>query len=152
MTAPESWLLIEAVAERLRAIKIVDGYHTDAGLDVITEHALVKDEPDSPQLLVFLDGELSTAQSSSRKWRDRVAPVTVQGRMPLSHARAQRIAHELLADLDRAIPADSAQLTGDEWALGVTSLSLVQRPGGADSVVVQLILSVSHRVYTATPT
>lgn len=148
---PESWLLVEAVAERLRAILIDAGYHTDAGTNVITEHAQIDDASAAPQLLVFLDGELRTAASSSRKWRDRVAPITVQCRFPLKLPTAQHRAHQVMADLDRAIPADAPQLTDDEWAIQQEALSILQRPTGADTVVVQLELSVSHRVYTPTP-
>ncbi len=146
--APESWQLVEATALRARAIKIDAGYYTDAGLDVVTEHAELKDKPASPQLLVFMDGDLKSAESSSRKWRDRVAPILVQCRFPLSYDNAQRQAHEVLADLERAFPVDAVQLTTDEWAISQESLTIVQRPQGADVVVVQLILLVSHRVYT----
>lgn len=150
MTAPESWLLVEALAERLRAIKIGAGFHTDAGLHVVTEFAQVRHADATPQIYVFMDGEIRIAESSSRKWRDRVAPITVQARFPLSLDTAQRNAHELLADLDRAIPADAAQLTTDEWAFAVDSLVISQRPSGADTVVVQMTVLVSHRVYFPT--
>lgn len=146
MTAPESWLVLEAVAERLRAIKIADGYRTDAGRDVVTEHAELKADPVLPQLLVFADGEFRLASSSSRKWRDYILPVVVQCRFLHSQIRAQRQAHDVAADLDRAIPANAEKLTNHSWAIAQTGLLISQRPQGASTTVVQLSLDVSYRV------
>ena len=146
MTAPESWLVLEAVAERLRAIKIADGYRTDAGLDVITEHAQLNDKPEAPQLLVFADGEFRLAASSSRKWRDYILPVVIQCRFLHSQATAQRQVHDVAADLDRAIPPNAEKLTDTEWAIAQTGLLISQRPQGASTTVVQLSLDVSYRV------
>lgn len=150
MTAPESWLIVEAVAERLRAIKIAGGYRTDAGLKVVTEHALIEEASEQPQLLVFLDGPMNPAASSSTKWRDLVAPLTVQGRYPIRLEDAQRRAHDLASDLQRAIPPDTTQLTTDEWNFRIESIAIIQRPFGADTVVVEMGLLVSHRVFTPT--
>lgn len=150
--APESWLLVEAVAERLRAITIANGYRTDAGLDVVVEYADVKDEPESPQLYVFLDGDLAPKEDTAkaRTFRDYVAPVMAQAKFPISHARAQRQAHDLMSDLNRAVPPSAPRLTSDEWGLRQLSLAIVQRPRGADFVVVELVLETTFRVYNPT--
>lgn len=150
MPAPESWQVIEAVAERLRVITIAGGFRTDAGLDVVTEHAELKTDSPTPQLLVFADGEVRLAASSSRKWRDYILGVVVQCRFQQAQQRAQRQAHEVMADLDRAIPADAAKLTNAEWKIEQTGLVIAQRPLGASTTVVQLSLDVSYRVETPT--
>lgn len=149
-TPPESWLLIEAIKTRLQAITIANGFRTDAGLDVVTEYARVKESPEVAQLYVFLDGVPQNAETSSRKWRDRVVPIVAQGRFRLSHSTAQRQAHDLLDDLDMMFPPDAPQLTDAEFALEQESLSIIQRPWGAEIVMVQLALLVSHRVYNKT--
>lgn len=144
--APETWTLIEAVAERLRAVKIADGYYTDAGLDVITETVDHKDEPQAPQSTVFIDGAIDITQET-RKWTDVDVPIVVQIRVPLSAQRAQQMAHGAAADIRRALNPSSGQISPDEFKASIESIDIVPRPFGAAVIVVQAVLRASLRIY-----
>jgi len=144
--APETWTLIEAVAERLRAIKIADGYYTDAGLDVVTETVDHKDEPDAPQSTVFIDGSIDVKQET-RKWTDVEVPVVAQIRIPISAQRAQQMAHGAAADVRRALNPSSGQISPDEFKAVIESIDIVPRPFGAAVIVVQAVLRASLRIY-----
>lgn len=142
---PETWTLIEAVAERLRAIRIADGYYTDAGLDVVTETVDHKDEPGSPQSTVFIDGSISITQET-RKWTDVEVPVVAQIRIPISAQRAQQMAHGAAADVRRALNPSSGQISPDEFKAVIESIDIVPRPFGAAVIVVQAVLRASLRI------
>lgn len=143
---PETWTLIEAVAERMRAVKITDGYYTDAGLDVITETIGHKDEPSAPQSTVFMDGAISITQET-RKWTDVEVPIVVQIRIPLSAERAQKMAHGAAADIRKALNPSSGQISPDEFKAVIESIDIVPRPFGAAVIVVQAVLRASLRIY-----
>ena len=145
MTAPASWALIEAVAERMRAIKIVDGYHTDAGLDVITETVDHQDEPKAPQITVFSDGSL-VVKDETRKWTDIDVPIVIQLRIPISSRRAQRMAHEAAADILTALNPRSGQISVDEFKADIESTDIVPRPFGAAVIAVQVVLRATLRI------
>lgn len=142
---PETWTLIEAVAQRLRAIKIADGYYTDAGLDVVTETVDHKDEPDAPQSTVFIDGSIDVRQET-RKWTDVEVPVVAQIRIPISAQRAQQMAHGAAADVRRALNPSSGQISPDEFKAVIESIDIVPRPFGAAVIVVQAVLRASLRI------
>lgn len=142
---PETWTLIEAVAQRLRAIKIADGYYTDAGLDVVTETVDHKDEPDAPQSTVFIDGSIDVRQET-RKWTDVEVPVVAQIRIPISAHRAQQMAHGAAADVRRALNPSSGQISPDEFKAVIESIDIVPRPFGAAVIVVQAVLRASLRI------
>lgn len=142
---PETWTLIEAVAERLRAITIADGYHTDAGLDVITETIDHKDEPVAPQATVFVDGAIDIVEET-RKWTDIQVPIVVQIRIPLSAERAQKMAHGAAADIRAALNPKSGRISADEFKADIESIDIVPRPFGAAVIVVQAVLRASLRI------
>lgn len=142
---PETWVLIEAVAERMRAVTIAAGYHTDAGLDVITETINHKDEPVAPQSTVFVDGAIDITQET-RKWTDVEVPIVVQIRIPLSAERAQKMAHGAAADIRRALNPSSGQISPDEFKAAIESIDIVPRPFGAAVIVVQAVLRASLRI------
>jgi len=143
---PETWILIEAVAQLLRAIRIADGYYTDAGRDVVTETVDHKDEPDAPQSTVFIDGSIDVKQET-RKWTDVEVPVVAQIRIPISAQRAQQMAHGAAADIRRALNPSSGQISPDEFKAVIESIDIVPRPFGAAVIVVQAVLRASLRIY-----
>ena len=145
MTAPASWTLIEAVAERLRAIKIADGYFTDAGLDVITETVDHRDEPKAPQITVFTDGAI-TIPYDGKKLTNVEVPVVVQVRIPLSSRRAQRMAHEAASDIRRALDPKSGQISAEEFKADLESIDIVPRPFGANVIAVQALLRATLQI------
>ena len=145
MTAPASWALIEAVAERLRAIKIADGYYTDAGLNVITETVDHDDEPKAPQVTVFTDGSI-VVKDDTRKWTDIEVPIVIQMRIPSSSRRAQRMAHEAAADMRAALNPRSGQISIDEFKADIESTDIVPRPLGAAVIAVQVVLRATLRI------
>jgi hypothetical protein len=142
---PESWVLIEAVATRLRAIRVDAGFHTDAGNDVITELVDHKDEPAAPQISVFVDGPM-TITADARLWQDIEIDVTAQGRVPINLDHAQLIAHRLAADIRRALDPRLGQFSPDEFKAESLSIEIVQRPFGAAVTVVQASMRATVRV------
>lgn len=145
MTAPASWTLIEAVAERMRAIKIVDGYYTDAGLDVITETVDHQDEPKAPQITVFTDGSI-TIPHDGKKLTHLEVLIVVQLRIPLSSHRAQRMAHEAASDIRRALDVRSGQISAEEFKADLESIDIVPRPFGAAVIAVQALLRATLQI------
>lgn len=145
MSEPESWILIESVAARLRAIRVDAGYHTDAGNDVIAELIDHKDEPTAPQISVFVDGPMTTV-SDTRKWKDVEIDVTVQGRVPIHMPSAQLVAHRLTADILRALDPQLGQFGPDEFKAENITIEIVQRPFGAAVTVVQASMRATVRV------
>lgn len=142
---PETWTLVEAVAERMRAVKIADGYYTDAGLDVITETIGHKDEPAAPQSTVFVDGAIDIVEET-RKWTDIQVPIVIQIRIPLSAQRAQKMAHGAAADIRSALNPKSGRISADEFKADIESIDIVPRPFGAAVIVVQAVLRAGLRI------
>lgn len=149
MSDPESWVLIQAVAARLRLIRIDAGYHTDAGNDVIAELVDHKDEPEAPQITVFMDGPM-TITSDARLWQDVEIDVTAQGRVPINLDHAQLIAHRLAADIRRALDPRQGQFSPEEFKVENLNIEIVQRPFGAAVTVVQASMRATVRVAKTT--
>lgn len=149
MSEPESWVLIEAVATRLRAIRVDAGYRTDAGNDVIAELVDHKDEPAAPQISVFVDGPM-TITADARLWQDIEIDVTVQGRVPINLDHAQLIAHRLADDIRSALDPRLGQFSPDEFKAENLSIEIVQRPFGAAVTVVQASMRATVRVAKTT--
>ena len=130
-TKPQAQLILDQLVTWLTEIQQVNGYYTDAGLDLRTEQTR-DSEPDAPCLYLFDDDAIATpiADSGKNRWMqtltiEALIEDTGTGR---AHAR------QLLTDIHRALRRKTL-----DWppaagviALRETARAIPPRPQSSD--------------------
>jgi len=137
---PVTWRLALAIQSLLQTITKANGYRTDIGLNVLVED----DQSDSKLetvLPVVIDVNKSqrTAQQGVNS-RQRGIDFTIESGTVASLANAKQLAHQILADIEKAMdrqaPVSSSSTSGIRSAKLVSS-EILKRPEGLPAIVVQ---------------
>lgn len=142
MSEPASWLLLEFLADRVRAITVDNGYFSDLGLDpvVTDDNDLDKDQAGT----VIDSGELTTTSSTSEQLNYDM-DVIVEFGVPRGDGQnnVKRLVHRAALDLARALmikPRDLPRYVRKFEETGARVLS-----GDAESGTAYLIAQVTAR-------
>lgn len=139
---PVSWLAIELIEARLRAVTRDAGYHTDLGLGTVSTDPAEKASAGSAMHTLIDAGDFTEKPESSGK-RTKVSDmdVTIEVIVPWSETEsAARLAHRARADVVRALSGGvraaeegirKLEITGSGFALGITA-------DGAAAVIAQV--------------
>lgn len=104
---PKLARIVDAVVDRLRAIRQVDGYFTNLGFSVVTDPA----EQDEGTLLVYLDGPRALDTAGTRRVKTSQA-ITIEAAAARDDTSAHHQGARLLADIQRAIEVGDGTLGG----------------------------------------
>lgn len=123
MSEPLDHQIVEGIATALRNIRKVNGYHTDAGLQVLSEE-FHEEIDDSKIVLEVLDDD-ETAESQNCKRRKATLDLTIAVFYPAGQVdqALRRDARRVLADIRRAL----ASIDCLNWITGVTGLEITGR-------------------------
>jgi len=107
--------MCQAIAERLRKIRTTDGFHTDAGLDVVLEPLPALAE-DGRTFLVVLWSQQTRASDPAVIRTHQLTAFEVIARVPAAQGEAQQQLDAITADIERAMAAP-----GPPWPSGYTA-------------------------------
>lgn len=138
--APQSWSLLQRVANRLTEIRTAADYRTDIGSAVALEPA---QHPDDDATGLTL-GALGVQRDANKPHgRHRVLQALAEATVPASLAEAHALSHAIAADIEDAL---------DDWIplpnalpVLVEDIVFLDRPEGLPVIAVQVALTIRYR-------
>ncbi len=112
MSDPRSWLVIEAMAARLKLIRQVNGYRTDAGENVSAEPLQEDGRRGDFYLVPLLEGTRRGTDPAKAQGNARAATYAVMAMIKAERRGAQKELHFLLADIDQAFAKTAEAMKG----------------------------------------
>lgn len=141
MSEPITWQALVAIQGFLSRIQVVNGYFTDAGLQVDLEPFQVDGETTSASSLRVVEDD-TDAFEDGRDVRTGEVNVLIECYIPVTDDNAQLNAHRIRADVVKAIPTRSRDLPQNIHTVSVTGRRIFQRPNGFPFVVTQVSLRI----------
>lgn len=151
MADPVSWLAIELIETRLKAVSIATGYLLDLNAGVVTTDPAKKADAGAIHTLISAGGFTERPESSGRRMKVSDMDVAIEVTVPFDDDKnAAKLAHYARADVIRAVSGGvlrteegvrAIDITGSDFSLGVTA-------DGAAVVIAQ----VTARAGLAEPT
>lgn len=141
--------IVGQAATWLRAIRIVNGYATDAGAHVVTE-AVGMDGNTATLIVAVYLSDLTLVKSTPMR-RDWQMEMQVEARIPVSSKTAEAQALAVLEDVIHAIPTKSCDMPSNFQTLDVAGGSIQRQPDGVPYIVVGVTLRGTCYEYTSQP-
>lgn len=137
---PIAWAILELVQARLRTVRKVGGYRTDAGRDVRLEPAPF-DPNDAPRLTLYPLTMLYP--DDARATRERGFTFVVEALVPVKLDNAQARIVETLADIEDAL--DGYTQSPLALPLQFQEAVLLDRPDGIAAMAGQVLFGTRYR-------
>jgi hypothetical protein len=139
---PLSLRIVQAIVERLETISTEDGYRTDAGENV---HAGLRFLDRGEQIVLCVTAQNAQAEINTfPRVTERMA-VNVEGHRVHDGSNAERLAHELIADIKQAVMrADDRTLGGLCRTLDPIGWGILYPEDGEQYVSVQAGFSIRY--------
>lgn len=141
--------IVAQVQAWLSAIRIANGYATDAGANVVTE-ALGMDGRDNALVVGVYLSDLTLVNGTPRR-RDWQLDMQVEARIPISFKTAEAQAVAVLEDVVHAVPTKSCAMPDNFQMLDVTGAQIQRQPDGVPYIVVGVTLRGTCYEYTSSP-
>lgn len=140
MTDPLTWTFIKFVETCLQNISTSNGYHTNAGSNVLLEVYSLNDETDEfPTLRITEDD--SDESNSGRGYTDNEVRITIESyQRNAGDETAQLNAHKIRSDIKKALPKKSKEMPVGVGSMEVVSARLIQPRDGMPFLVTQVAL------------
>jgi hypothetical protein len=137
---PRTWAILETLADRLRQIRKVNGYLTDAGADVRLEPSQF-DPDDAPRITLY---SLATiAPDDARSLSEREFTLVVEAIYPTCLDNAHRAIVDMGADIEQAIEAYLQQ--PGALPLRFRESLILERPDGIAAMAMQIMFNTRYR-------
>jgi hypothetical protein len=137
---PRRWSILETLQERLREIRQVNGYLTDAGEDVRLEATQFLPE-DAPRITLYSVSNIAPedARSPSEREFTLILEVIVPTRLECAH----RLIVEMEEDIEQAIEAYLQQ--PGALPLRFRESLILERPDGIAAMAMQIMFNTRYR-------
>lgn len=140
MSEPRKWQILQVLAERLRQIKTVHGYHTDAGNSVCLEARQIVDG-DCPTITVYA-GPAALPDNAGSKG-EREFTVIIETAVPVSLESAQQQLLLMMEDIETALDAYLQQPMA--LPLRFVEDTILDRPDGLPVMACQQLFVTRYR-------
>lgn len=138
MAEPLTWQILEWLRDRLRAIRIADGYHTDLGAG---QFSLDGEQVDEALPVTTIDGGAVATipeKSGSRRTTSALS-ITIEYSVPVAvGASAKKLAHRARADIVRVLNQPARFAPVGVGGASVIGSQILPTESGAAAIVAQV--------------